>query len=149
MMPLALIDRASSSSASSRNRVRGWYGLGSMRSISTCCGPADMGSLAGAVTAPTAVGPVGGVTCGSGSRMSAPSPRPSAFLGIGDYLLSQLSVALGSFAVYVIENNRLTETRRLRQANVTRNGALKNLCAEKTAQIGGDLPRQGRSLVVH
>src|SRR5712664_3277874 len=109
MMPLALIDRASSSSASSRNRVRGWYGLGSIRSISTCCGPADMDSLAGAIMAPTAVGPVGGAACGSGSRMSAPSPRPSAFLGIGDYLLSQLNVAFGSLTMHIIENNRLTE----------------------------------------
>src|ERR1700682_4390568 len=149
MMPLVLIDRASSSSASSRNRVRGWYGLGSMRSISTCCGPADIGSRAGGVTgaraggvtAPTAGGPVGGRTCGSGSRMSAPSPRPSAFLGIGDYLLSQLCVAFGSLTVHIIENNRLTKTRCFRKADITRNDALKNLRTEKATQIRGDLTR--------
>src|ERR1700687_769460 len=144
MMPLALMERANSSKASSRKRVRGWKGLGWIKSVSISCGPADICSKAGTVAVPVEADPdVGPVTetCGSGSRMSAPSPRPSAFLGIGDYLLSQLSVALGSLAVYVIENNRLTEARRFRQANVTRNGALKNLCAEKTAQIGGYLPR--------
>src|SRR5260370_36520022 len=109
-MALALIDRASSSSASSRNRVRGWYGLGSIRTISTCCGPADMDSLAGAIMAPTAVGPVGGAAGGSGARMSAPSPRPSAFLGIGHYLLSQLNVAFGSLALHVLDTNSLTNT---------------------------------------
>src|ERR1700730_15917088 len=149
-MPLALIDRASSSSAPSRNRVRGWYGVGSMRSISPCCGPADIVSRAGAAAAaPTACWGAGGGTCGSGSRMSAPSPRPNAFLGIGDYLLSQLCVPFGSLAMHIIENNRLTETWSFRKANVARNNALKDLRTEETAQIRGDLTRKARPFVVH
>src|SRR5260370_15540229 len=109
-----------------------------------------MGSRAGAAAAAAMAG-CGATagTCGSGSRMSAPSPRPSAFLGIGDYLLSQLCVAFGSFTVYIIENDRFTETWSFREANVARNDALKNLRTEKTAQIGGDLARQGRPLIVH
>src|SRR5258706_2642321 len=148
-MPLAFIERASSSSASSRNRVRGWYGLGSIRSISICCGPADIVSRLGGATVPIAAGAGAGATCGSGSRMSAPSPRPSAFLVIGDYLLSELCVALGPFAVHIIENNRLTEARRLREPDIARNNTLKNLCAKKTAQIGGDLARKSGAFIIH
>src|SRR6266481_6161611 len=144
MMPLALMERASSSKASSRNRVRGWNGLGLIKSLSISCGPADIDSRTGTVAVPVEgepdVGPAAGAG-GSGSRMSAPSPRPNAFLGIGDYLLSQLRVALGSFAVYVIRNNGLAEARCLRQANVAGNDALKNLLTEETAQIRGNLAR--------
>src|SRR5260370_1504145 len=114
-----------------------------MRSISICCGPADMVSRAGAAAAaaPTACWGAGGGTWGSGSRMSAPSPRPSAFLGIGDYLLSQLCVAFGSPAMHVIENNKLTEAWGFRHAYITRNNALKDLRTEKAPQIRGDLAR--------
>src|ERR1041385_7412501 len=98
-----------------------------MRSISICCGPADIVSRVGGAIEPTAAGAGGGATWGSGSRISAPSPRPSAFLGICDYLLSELCVALSPFAVYVIENNRLTKTGRLCETYVPRNDALEDL----------------------
>src|SRR5208283_563569 len=159
MIPLALIERASSSSASSRNRVRGWYGLGSIRSMSICRGPEGVGLSAGAAAAAdppgapacVAAGAAGspeftppGATfglCGSGSRMSAPSPRPKAFLGIGDYLLGQLCVPLSALAMYIIENNRFTKTRCFGEPYVPRNYALKYLRPKKTAQIRGYLPR--------
>src|SRR6516162_7823282 len=162
MIPLAWIDRASSSRASSRNRVRGWYGLGSSRSMSLCSGPEEaIGAGPGGVGA--LVTPVAGAgmptgrfpspswtgTCGSGSRMSAPSPRPNAFLGISNYLLSQLRITLCTLAVYIIENNRLTKARRLRQTHVPRNQALKHLRTEETTQVRGYLPRQGRAFVIH
>jgi hypothetical protein len=67
--------------------------------------------------------------------MSAPSPRPNAFLGIGYNLLGKLSVALSALAVDIIENNRLTETWRFREAYVPRNNALENLAAEEAAQV--------------
>src|SRR6266404_3743841 len=121
MMPLALMERASSSKASSRNRVRGWNGLGWIKSVSISCGPADIGSRTGTVAVPAPDDPETGAAAGawaSGSRMSAPSPRPSPFLGIGDYHLSQLRISLGAFAVYVIKNDEFTEAGCLRQANV-------------------------------
>src|ERR1700751_946245 len=106
--------------------------------MSICIGPLDMGSNAGAAAAPPpadvgtptelewAALPSGGVgTCGSGSRMSAPSPRPNAFLGICNYLLSKLRIPLRTFAVYIIENDRLTKARRFRQPHISRNQALK------------------------
>src|SRR5882757_2597144 len=112
-----------------------------MRSISICCGPADIISRLGGAMAPTAATVCGCGICGSGSRMSAPSPRPSAFLVIGNYLLSELCIALGPFAVYVIENNRLAETWGFGEPYITRNNTLKNLRAKETAQIRGDLAR--------
>src|SRR5271154_2986088 len=65
--------------------------------------------------------------CGSGSRMSAPSPRPSAFLDIVDYLLGKLRIPLSPLAVDVVENNRLTKTRCFCQPYIPRNHALKHL----------------------
>src|SRR5258708_25173694 len=81
--------------------------------------------------------------------MSAPSPRPKAFLGIDNYLLGELRVTLGPFTVYIIENNGLTEAWRLGQSYVTRNHTLKNLRTEKASQICGYLAGQGCSLIVH
>src|SRR6516164_6411116 len=127
-----------------------------MRSISISCGPdtersdGDAGGTragAGAAAEPPDVttGAVGGLTGPlgtSGSRMSAPSPRPNAFLGIGYDLLGKLGVTLSALAVNIIENNRLTKTWSLRQAHVSRNNTLKNLAAEEAAQIRRDLSRQ-------
>src|SRR5258708_2800817 len=146
-MPLAWIERASSSRASSLKRVRGWYGLGSTKSMSSSCGPWWAGSRAGAAAAPPVVATADGCglstagTEGSGSRMSAPSPRPKAFLGIGNDLLGELRVALGPFAVYVVENNRFTKTWRFRQAHVAWYHALEYLGTKKAAEIGRYLPR--------
>src|SRR6266446_6415621 len=155
MIPLARIERASSSRASSRKRVLGWYGLGSTRSMSTSRGPAGAVSRAGTAAAPPAVvacggmGAASGCALGSGSRMSAPSPRPSAFLGIGNYLLGELRVAFRPLAMNVIKNNRLPEAGSFRQANVARNHTVKDLGTKKTAQIRGNLPRKRRSFIIH
>src|ERR1043166_7925274 len=81
--------------------------------------------------------------------MSAPSPRPKAFLGIGDDLLGELRVALRPFTVYVIENNWLTKTRRLGEPHIAGNHALKDLGSEEAPQVGGYLARERGSLVVH
>src|ERR1044072_33671 len=81
--------------------------------------------------------------------MSAPSPRPKAFLGIGNYLLGKLCVAFSALTMYVIENNRLTETWRFGQADIARNHTLENLGAKKAAQIRGNLPRKRGPLVIH
>src|SRR5215470_8159665 len=110
-------------------------------------GPASRAGAAAAAVPDREAGSAG--TAGSGSRMSAPSPRPKAFLGIGDNLLGELCVALGPLAMYVIENNRLTKTWCFCQANIARNHALKDLGAEKTAQIGCHLAGKRGALVVH
>src|SRR6267142_5799086 len=155
MMPLALMERANSSNASSRKRVLGWYGLGSTRSMSTSRGPVWTASRAGTAAAPPAVvacccvGADSGGAFGSGSRMSAPSPRPSAFLGIGNNLLGELRVAFRPFAVNVVKNDWFPKTGRFRQANIARNHALKDLRSKKTAQIRGHLPRKRGPFVVH
>src|ERR1700716_2025135 len=90
-----------------------------------------------------------GCAFGSGSRMSAPSPRPSAFLGIGNNLLGELRVAFRPFAVNVVKKDWFPETGRFRKANIARNHTVKNLRSEKTAQIRGNLPRKRRPLVIH
>src|SRR5580704_2556170 len=127
-----------------------------MRSMSIWSGaPVGAPSRAGATAAPleftakfwTGGGSTG--TCGSGSRMSAPSPLPKAFLVIEDDLLSKICVSLGPSAVNVVKNDGLTETGGLRQANITRNYRLEDLSAKKTAQIRSNLPRECGSLVIH
>src|SRR5215472_15383693 len=128
-----------------------------MRSMSISCGPPCRGWRAGIAAAalPAAVGcGCGGAGAGSGflpssSRMSAPSPRPSAFLAISDHLLGQMRVALCPPAVWVVKNNGFAEARRFRKANVTRNDALEYLRAEKGAQIVGNLARERSPVVVH
>src|SRR5208337_2736390 len=121
--------------------------------MSICKGPDGVGLRAGAAAA--AAPPelcAAGIACevvaatgvagaaGSGSRMSAPSPRPNAFLGIANNLLGELRVSLSSLAVYIIENNRFTKTRRFGKANVARYQALKDLRAEETPQVRSHLP---------
>src|SRR5581483_1540911 len=86
---------------------------------------------------------------GSGSRMSAPSPRPKAFLGIGDNLLGELRVAFRPFAVNIVKKYGLPETWGFRKAHIPRNYALENLRAKKTPQIRGDLTRKRGPFVVH
>src|ERR1700734_3069933 len=127
-----------------------------MRSMSIWRGPpVGAPSRAGATAAPlelTAKFWTGGGssgTCGSGSRMSAPSPLPKAFLVIEDDLLSKICVSLGPAAVNVVKNDGFAETGRFREANIARNYGLEHLSAEETPQIGGNLPRKCGALVVH
>src|SRR5437879_768815 len=81
--------------------------------------------------------------------MSAPSPRPSAFLGIGNDLLGELRIGFCTLAVNIVEYNWFSETRRFRQPYIARNHALEDLCPEKTAQIRGHLARERSPLVIH
>src|SRR5579862_8005693 len=127
-----------------------------MRSMSIWSGaPVGAPSRAGAAAAPleltakfwTGGGSTG--TCGSGSRMSAPSPLPKAFLVIEDDLLSKICVSLGPAAVNVVKNDGFAETGRLRQADIARNYRLENLSAEETAQIRCNLAGQRGPLVIH
>src|SRR5579872_930750 len=127
-----------------------------MRSMSIWSGaPVGAPSRAGAAAAPleftakfwTGGGSTG--TCGSGSRMSAPSPLPKAFLVIEDDLLSKICVSLGPAAMDVVKNDGFAETRRLREANIARNDGLEDLSAEKAAQIGRNLSGGCGSFVVH
>src|SRR5882724_8758232 len=81
--------------------------------------------------------------------MSAPSPRPSAFLGIGNDLLGELRVAFCALAMSVVVNNWFSEARCFRKPHIARNNAMKNLCSKETAQIGGNLPGKRCPLIVH
>src|SRR5882757_658360 len=131
--------------------------------MSICSGPAGVALKAGAAAAAEPPGatecdgagvpvlPAGGAAgvCGSGSRMSAPSPRPKAFLGIGNYLLCKLRVSFGALTMYIIENNRFTKTRSLGKTNIPRNQALEDLRSKEAAQIRRYLARKTGPLVVH
>src|SRR5215467_13643619 len=122
--------------------------------MSISCGAPCIGWRAGMAAAalPADVGcGCGGAGAGSGflpssSRMSAPSPRPSAFLAIMDHLFRKMRVALCAFAAGVVKNDGLSETRRFGQANVARNDALENLVAEERAQVVRYLARECGSL---
>src|SRR5260370_15731567 len=149
------MDRDSSSRASSRTRVRGWKGLGSIKSMSICCGPGCATSRASALAAPPAfvacgcIGAGSGELLGSNSRMSVPSPLPSAFLGIGNDLLGELRVAFCALAMNVVKDDRFSEAWRFRKPHVERNYALEDLRSEESAQIGGNLAGKCRALIKH
>src|SRR5207244_13517230 len=81
--------------------------------------------------------------------MSAPSPRPSAFLAIRYHLFCKMRVAFGPFAIRVVETDGFAETRGFCQANMARNDAIKNLLPQESVQIVGHLARERRSFVVH
>jgi len=51
--------------------------------------------------------------------------------------------------MYVVEHYRQPVARRLGEANISGNNGFKDLSAEKTAQIGGDLLGKRGSIVVH
>src|SRR5580704_16580381 len=97
--------------------------------MSICSGPGCTVSLAGAAAAALPVlvacgwtaGAGGAGTCGSGSRISAPSPLPSAFRVIGNNLLGDLRIALRPFAMNIVENDGFSETGRLGKPHVARN----------------------------
>src|SRR5260370_26839562 len=81
--------------------------------------------------------------------MSAPSPRPNAFLGIGNDLLGELGVTFCALAVNVVKNDWLTETWCFRKTYIARNPTLKDLSSKETAQIRVYLPGKRRPLIVH
>src|SRR5579859_6169070 len=120
---------------------------------------AELAARAGATAAPAwpdgaddevPAGLFGGA-CGaaSGSRISALSPLPNAFLVIGDDLLCELNIALSAFTTNVVENYRLSMTRGFREADVSGNHCGEHLRAEETPKICGDLLRQRRAVVIH
>src|SRR5271154_3946231 len=90
-----------------------------------------------------------GAGFGSGSRIRALNPLPSAFLAIGNNLLGQANVARRPRTMHVIEYNRLTVTRSFRQANIARDYSLKDLLSEEATQIGAHLLGKRCALVVH
>src|SRR5579859_3320135 len=81
--------------------------------------------------------------------MSAPSPRPSAFLAIGNYLPWELNVSLGTFTMNVVEHDRLAVTGRFGQPNISRNYAFEYLSSEKTSEIRSDLAGERSPIVIH
>src|SRR5215470_16093549 len=123
--------------------------------MSISCVPSRMPSRAGAAATPSPTATVGFGVCRklgpavSGSRISAPSPRPKAFLGIGNNLLAELRVGLGPLAMYIVENDRLTETRCFCQPHVSRNNGLEDLSSKETAQVRRYLARERRALIEH
>src|SRR5438132_3453253 len=114
--------------------------------MSTNCEPTNPGA---ALTGETTEGLLTSATGGSGSRMSAPSPRPSAFLAISDDLLCELDVSLGTFTIYVVEQDGFPMTGRFSQPYISRDYALEDLCSEKAPEVGSDLARKCGPLVIH
>src|SRR3989442_10489466 len=101
--------------------------------MSICCGS----------PAVTEGGVAGGLTCcgGSGSRIRALRPRPSAFLVIGNDLLCKLDVALGSSAVYIVENDLFPVAGFLCQADIPWDFRGEDLCSKVAAKVRGQLLR--------
>src|SRR3989442_13323239 len=122
--------------------------------MSISSGPAWEAWRAGAAAAPLAVVASAWIGAGSAffpssSRMSAPSPRPRAFLGIGNHLPGELCVTLGPLAMNIVENDGLSKAGCFGEANVARDQALEDLRSEEATEVRGDLPRKGRSFIIH
>src|SRR5205807_1167043 len=132
IMPLTWMDWASSASASSRKRVRGWYGLGSIKSISTRF---ELVEPEGVSMGVGTGGVVTSAACECGSRMRAPSPRPSAFLAISNYLPCELNVGFSTFAINVVGYDRLSMTGCFGQPYVPCNYAFEDLRSEKASKV--------------
>src|SRR5437899_1164884 len=81
--------------------------------------------------------------------MSAPSPRPSAFLAISNYLLCELDVGLGTFTMNVVKYDWLSVTGCFGQAHVSGNYTVENLSAKKTPEVRSNLTRERCPIVVH
>src|SRR5215468_4129616 len=81
--------------------------------------------------------------------MSAPSPRPKAFLGIVDDLLGELAISLCALAVNVVKNDRLAKAGCLRETHVAWDYALEDLRTKEAAEIRGNLARERCALVIH
>src|SRR5262249_20070060 len=81
--------------------------------------------------------------------MSAPNPRPSAFLAIGNDLLCKLHVGFSPSAVNVVKNDGLPMTWRFRQSDISWEYRFEDLRPEEAPQVRGDLPRKGGPVVVH
>src|SRR6185437_1529375 len=92
-----------------------------------------------------------GGACGiaSGSRISALSPLPNAFLVIGDDLLCELNIAFGTFTTYVVEYDRFSMTWGFRKADIPRDHGGEHLSAEEAPKIGRDLFRERSAVIVH
>src|SRR5674476_1642599 len=126
--------------------VRACNGFGSIWSTGTC-----RSSSLGGCNSAGATGSAEGVLGPS----RADSPLPSALRGFSDtllireYLLRQFDIRLCASRAHVIAQNRFSETGRLRKPDATRNDGPKDLAPKKLAQIGGNLPRQDRTVVEH
>src|SRR5919197_2170526 len=110
-IPEALIDCASSSSASSLNPFRGWFGFGAKASIgSSSSRPPTSGS--------------------AGGGSSAPRPRPSARFIMGEHLLGEFQVRDGAGRAEIVLQDGPAVARRLREADVARDHRPEELAAE-------------------
>src|SRR5437899_13045968 len=81
--------------------------------------------------------------------MSAPSPRPSAFLGIGNNLLGEQHIAFCALTVTIVKNDWFSKTWRLGKPHIAWDHALKYLRSEESAQIRGNLAGERSSFIVH
>src|SRR5690348_13039858 len=119
MMPLMRIDWASSASRSDWNTRRGWSGLGSMTSMETARSATSVS-----------------VSCSGGAWVRLPRsvciPLPSALRGLSilfmvQNLFGELDVSFGSFGTGIVCQDRLSETRRLREANTARDNGSEDI----------------------
>src|SRR5688500_12847257 len=150
--PCARIDSASSWSASSANSMRGCLGLGTMRSsgISRTRSPATSGAAKPSACAVASAPGASGASVGPGAPgMSAPRPRPSAFLVMVDDLLRECAVTGCTAGCSIVVHARLSEARSLAEAHVAGNHGAIHAVREKLPGLVGDLLRQVHAGVEH
>src|SRR5579883_746904 len=149
-MPLALIDCASSASRSAWKTRRGCCGLiwisstDTVSAVSPGCGLASSGG--------SATGAAGGACVRVESRAFRPLPstlRGFSLLFMVEDLFRELNIAFSAFRARIVRNDRLSETRSLRQPHATRNHRRKHFGTEEFLQIVRDLPGQVGPVVKH
>src|SRR5262249_11788147 len=129
-MPFSRID--STRPWSVPKSLRGWYGLGWMRSMSSISMPESVLTAADA----------------SGMRLLRPFPSACLFI-VADHLARQVHVGLGAFRLDVVEKYGAAEARRLPQTDVARNDALVDLFLEEFTDVVHDLAAEVGPVVEH
>src|SRR5438552_1453298 len=124
----AIASSGRSSSASSSKGLRGWFGLGAMRS--------------------TATSRSSGPSAAETARIAA-RPRPMPRLATGGHLLRQLEIRVRTGALRVVVDHREAKARRLSDANIARDDGVEDERREMLAHLALHVARQPRPAVVH
>src|SRR5712692_1112121 len=128
MTPDALIERASSSSATTSNVFRGWRGFGSIWSIGI------------SISVSPAVG---------ASPRRASRPRPSPRLFMPQDLLRQLEIRDGPAGPHIVEHHWTPMTGRLAQADIAWDDRLEDVPREISVNFVADLKRETGPTIKH
>src|SRR6188474_2434901 len=144
MMPLALIESASSCSFTSSICTRGCRSFGARRSISTSITPVRGGSGASGMSALRPLPRAGRRSIMKLLQSCSRLRRPT-----GEHLLGERHIGGGAARFHVVEHARHAVAWRFAKADVARNDRVEHLVLEELAHIARNELTEIRAVVVH